>query len=127
MDIKDFLAAKFDSELKEHFLKLADTGKIPLDLFRDKPNQEVLARYIMGEVAELLTKVKSPGTWLSLSVFTYMLHLLGAETAAELMSNAAEKKFDSPPGAEVWGVAEEDIGEPPRNAAPHVTYSGIKD
>jgi hypothetical protein len=86
VDILDFLSAKFSGELLERFKYLANAQRIPLDLFRDQPNQEVLARYLQGEVARLLTELDAENAWLDMSVYTFMLHVLGAESAGEIIN-----------------------------------------
>jgi hypothetical protein len=86
VDILDFLSAKFSGELLDRFKYLTDAQKIPLDLFRDEPNQEVLARYLMGEVAECLMDPSKEHAYIDLSIYSFMLHILGAETAGEIIS-----------------------------------------
>lgn len=93
MEIVDFIAAKFDGELVARFRELASKEKIPLDLFRDEPNQEVLARYLMGEIATMLASRSKPeGTWMDISIYSYMLHILGAESSGELIETYKNSK-----------------------------------
>jgi len=86
VDILEFLSAKFSGELLERFKYLTEKQKVPLDLFRDEANQEVLARYLMGEIAELISKHDSENAWIDISIYSFMLHILGAETAGEIIS-----------------------------------------
>lgn len=97
MDILDFLSAKFSGELLERFKYLANAQRIPLDLFRDQPNQEVLARYLQGEVARCLTEVgDTEKAWIDLSIYSFMLHILGAETAGEIITTYQREASEVP-------------------------------
>lgn len=121
-DIVDFLADKFGRELRQHFVNMATNNKIPTDLFRDKPNQEVLARFLLGEAADIFTDLGRKEAFIDGAVIFFMLHILGSDSIAEIIDGGKTSSIPAAGNVEAYAF---DIGEeqdPPRTEAPKVLF-----
>jgi hypothetical protein len=126
-DIKTFIGDKFDRELRQRFEVLVEENQIPLDLFRNEPNQQVLARFITGQMAEVLTDIGRPNAHIDGAIYMFILHVLGSESIGDMLDGGrtAEVKATGLAEAYAFDIGEEN--EPPRNEAPKVLFGGIKD
>lgn len=85
MDLYKFLAEKMSVEMQLHFKAMVDRKVIPLEFMNTKDRQQEMARHLLGELADSLTRHAEENVYLDIAVISFMLFVLGAEPAAEII------------------------------------------